>query len=642
MKRSIQLACALLAFVVSAYAQFTFTSIDYPGGTLTTARGIKNHGEIVGAYRIVPPRHALLIKAGKFIPLAPETVLGTNYSEAFKINSHGDIVGQYAGNNGLFHGFLLSQGKLTTLSFPGASDTYASGINNSGTVVGYWDLLNSLGHVVAYHGFTWKDGSFKEVDFPGSVDSSILGINVYGDFVGAWDSGITSPIVHGFVCSRKQCSSFDVPVAGATVTQADDINANGQIAGAYVDGNGVTHAFLMAGTNFTSLDFPGATSTLAWGINKTGQIVGTYHNADGSVHGFLAQPSVAANAEYAYSANLNQIAGFNVDLTSGALSAPTNVPGPNDAGGMVADPLAKFLYVSDFTGAAIDGFAINAATGGLAPISGSPFPVGSGNGPAGMAIDSAGKFLFLAHANLNGVFAFTRDPSTGALTSVPGSPFAAGASPFHVTGHPSGNFLYASNSNDPMGSISAYMIDPTTGALTESAGSPFATQAGFPGPGRLAIEPGGRFLYVGLGGSVNANHLVAAFAIDTATGALTPVAGSPFGAGNGSFSVAVDQSGKYLYTANSFDNTISAFAIDAGTGALTSVSGSPFATGAVGGFPFALALDPAGMFLYTANQGSDNISGLSINVSTGALTLISGSPFAGVTNPFDLTIVRIP
>ncbi len=147
---------------------------------------------------------------------------------------------------------------------------------------------------------------------------------------------------------------------------------------------------------------------------------------------------------------------------------------------------------------------------------------------------------------------------------------------------------------------------------------------------------------MGLDGTVNANHFVAAFSIDSSTGALTPVVGSPFTTGNGPLSVAVDQSGKYLYTANSFDNTISAFAIDAGTGALTSVSGSPFATGAVGGFPFALALDPAGMFLYTANQGSDNISGLSINVTTGALTLISGSPFAGVTNPFDLTIVKIP
>src|SRR5215470_4678154 len=65
MRRVVLVALTLLAFVISASAQFTFTSLDYPGGTLTTARGINDHGQIVGAYRIVPPRHALLIKNGE-------------------------------------------------------------------------------------------------------------------------------------------------------------------------------------------------------------------------------------------------------------------------------------------------------------------------------------------------------------------------------------------------------------------------------------------------------------------------------------------------------------------------------------------------------------------------------------------------
>jgi 6-phosphogluconolactonase len=306
---------------------------------------------------------------------------------------------------------------------------------------------------------------------------------------------------------------------------------------------------------------------------------------------------------------------------------------------MVADRSAKFVYVSDFTGSAIDGFAIDQTAGALTPITGSPFPVD--NSPSGIAVDSAGKFLFLAHANLNSVSAFTRDGNTGALTAVPGSPFAAGSAPSHVVVHPSNNFLYASNSQDPSGSISAYTINPTTGALTEIAGSPFATQTGFPGPASLAIVPNGLFLYVGLGGTVSANHFVAAFSIDPSTGVLT-VIGSPFSTGSGPFSIAVDQSGKFLYTANSHDNTVSAFTIDSSTGALTEVGGSPFATGAAGGFPFALAMDPVGMFLYTANQGSDNISGFSINITTGALTPIPGSPFTGVVNPFDLIVVKIP
>jgi len=70
------LARILVVFGASAYAQFTFTNIDCPGADLTTTRSINNHGEIVGATRIVPPRNAVLIKGGQCIPLAPNTVLG--------------------------------------------------------------------------------------------------------------------------------------------------------------------------------------------------------------------------------------------------------------------------------------------------------------------------------------------------------------------------------------------------------------------------------------------------------------------------------------------------------------------------------------------------------------------------------------
>jgi uncharacterized membrane protein len=293
MKRFLRLAFIVLAAVTSARAQFTFTSIDFPRGTLTTARGINNHGEIVGAYRTVPPRHALLVKDSQYIPLAPTTVLGTNFSEAFKSNDRGDVVGQYIGDDGFSHGFLLSEGVVTTLDFPGASETLAFGVNESGTVVGYWDLLDASGNLLVEHGFKWKDGAFTEVDFPGSVDTAVIGINARGDLVGVWDSGLTSPVSHGFVCPKGwQCFSFDVPVSGASVTQADDINAHGEIAGVYLDTNGVAHAFLIAGANFTSFDFPGATDTLAWGINSAGQIVGRYDLADGSSHGFLAQPAM--------------------------------------------------------------------------------------------------------------------------------------------------------------------------------------------------------------------------------------------------------------------------------------------------------------------------------------------------------------
>jgi uncharacterized membrane protein len=290
MKRFSLFSFIPLAIAASAFAQFTFTSIDFPGATFTTPFGINNHGDIVGAYRIEPPRHALLIKAGQFIPLAPTTILGTNFSQARDINDLGDIVGQFIGDDGFFHGFLLSKSVLTTLDFPGASQTSAFGINEFGTVVGSWDILDADGNLLEEHGFTWKNGAFTEVNFPGSVDSFVQGINARGDFVGGWDAGLDSP-THGFVCSNGQCFSFDVPFPEAAFTQADRINALGHITGIYVDVDDVLHGFLAVGSSFTRLDFPDSTGTTCWGINSASQIVGVYDAPDGSVHGYLAQPN---------------------------------------------------------------------------------------------------------------------------------------------------------------------------------------------------------------------------------------------------------------------------------------------------------------------------------------------------------------
>lgn len=292
MKRLLSLLFSLLVLAVPTCAQVTYTSVDFPGSTLTTTRGINNRGDIVGAYRTVPPRHAFEIKNGQYIPLAPNTILGTDLSEAFKINNRGDVIGSYVDNAGFSHGFLLSKGgNLTTIDFPGANDTYARGINDSGTVVGQWDLLDASGNVLIVHGFIWKDGNLAQFDFPGAGDTYLFGVNARGDLVGGWDPAITSSLEHGFVCTKQQCSSFDVPIPGAPATQAEDVNAGGQIAGAYQDASGAVHGFLKAQDDFTFLDFPGAVLTNAWGINSAGQIVGNYNNADGTVHGFLAQRS---------------------------------------------------------------------------------------------------------------------------------------------------------------------------------------------------------------------------------------------------------------------------------------------------------------------------------------------------------------
>ena len=227
--------------------------------------------------------------------------------------------------------------------------------------------------------------------------------------------------------------------------------------------------------------------------------------------------------------------------------------------------------------------------------------------------------------------------ATGALTAVQGSPFPASTFPAQAAVDPTGKFLYVSNYNDPAGGVSAYTINSTSGALTAIAGSPFPTQA-FGGPAGLAVHSGGKFLYVSLAGTANPNHLIAAFTIDTASGALGPVVGSPFSAGLAPLHIALDPTGKFLYAANinMQDSTVSAFTIDVSSGVLTPVSGSPFPAGAVGG----LTVDSSGKFLYVANS-PDTITGFNINPSNGALMQFSGAPFSAGASPLNLTTVAM-
>jgi 6-phosphogluconolactonase (cycloisomerase 2 family) len=169
--------------------------------------------------------------------------------------------------------------------------------------------------------------------------------------------------------------------------------------------------------------------------------------------------------------------------------------------------------------------------------------------------------------------------------------------------------------------VSAFAIHQTTGALTPVAGSPFAAGAF---PTRIAINPAGTFAYVANQDSA----AVTAFSIDATTGALTEISGSPFsvGGGNQPQGITVNPAGTVVYVTNSQAN-VAALSIDAGTGALTPVAGSPFTADVVSWGWQSLAVNPAGTFAYV---GAGNGSGLlvfSIDQTTGALTQDTSATF---------------
>jgi 6-phosphogluconolactonase len=313
--------------------------------------------------------------------------------------------------------------------------------------------------------------------------------------------------------------------------------------------------------------------------------------------------------QYLYAAGITgQVTAFPV-AGGGALGTPTSIAGPTHTLGMTALN-NQLLYVSDFQNASVNAWSINPGTGALTPVVGSPFSLGTFSVGLGMASNSAANVVYVADAAK--IDAFKAD-ANGALTALSGSPFPAGSNLFLAI-DPQTRFLFASE-DDPPGSVAAFTID-STGALTSVAGSPFPVIPNFVGntrPNAIVVDSSGSFVYVALGGT----NQIAAFSIVTPSGALTPVPGSPFAAGNTPLEMVV--ANNFLYVSNALDGTLSGYSIAPTTGILTPLSGSPFQIRGA-----ALATDTGGAALYVSSVGG--IQALTVD-SSGGLTPIAGSPF---------------
>jgi 6-phosphogluconolactonase (cycloisomerase 2 family) len=132
----------------------------------------------------------------------------------------------------------------------------------------------------------------------------------------------------------------------------------------------------------------------------------------------------------------------------------------------------------------------------------------------------------------------------------------------------------------PQDSIASYRIDPGSGTLTHVAGalSPKVSchSACHLNPMRLAIHPTQPFAYAS---NVGANS-VSPYALRS-NGSLSPVSG-PVPTGQHPFGLALDPRGNFLYVTNKVDDTISGFAVNSTTGLLSALPGSPFPAGGKG------------------------------------------------------------
>jgi 6-phosphogluconolactonase (cycloisomerase 2 family) len=256
---------------------------------------------------------------------------------------------------------------------------------------------------------------------------------------------------------------------------------------------------------------------------------------------------------------------------------------------------------------------------------------------APQGISNTPEFVYIPRAGSPWIDGFWLSPSSCALNTTPGSPFPAQYKPYGTAADPLGAYAFVANQDSQ--TVDVYQIDHDTGGLTQVTSSPVPVpESGSLEPTAIIVDAKGRYVYVA-NGYTGQNGNITGYTLDRSSGALTLIPGSPFkmkssasGAASANY-LAVEQTGKYLYTSNG--GSISGFTINQSTGVLTELTDSPFTATAPNG-PYAdtedVIVDPGNKHVYTANANS-SISGWTIDSSNGELTELSGSPWTDPTLP---------
>ena len=186
--------------------------------------------------------HGFVLHEGTFSSI---DVPNATLTQAWKINAAGQVSGRYKNPDGAWHAFVMSDGAFTSIDVPGASQTASFpssvAINAAGDVVGSYCSaapcpVRVTDNLAAVHGFLLRHedgdnaGQVTTIDFPGASGTGATGINARGDVVGVYADA--SHRVHGFLRSSEDVC---VPVAGTFIFTFQPINVRQDDANTVTD-----------------------------------------------------------------------------------------------------------------------------------------------------------------------------------------------------------------------------------------------------------------------------------------------------------------------------------------------------------------------------------------------------------------------
>lgn len=256
---------------------------------------------------------------------------------------------------------------------------------------------------------------------------------------------------------------------------------------------------------------------------------------------------------------------FAIDPADGLLSPLGEGPLPASMAYASADAQGRFLFTASYGGHLI---AVNAiGADGVVQAPQQVLPTGA-NAHA-IRTDPTNRFAFSTSLGGDAVHQWRFDAIAGTLTpnDPPTVAIRAGAGPRHLAWHPNGRTLFLLNELDATVDVLAFDPEPGTLRVVQTASTmPDGFTGGAPWAADLHVTPDGRFLYT----SERRSSTIAAFRIDAASGALTPLGHTDVQTQPRGFAIA--PSGRWLVVAGQTSHRVGVHAIDAASGALQRVT----------------------------------------------------------------------
>jgi hypothetical protein len=218
-----------------------FTSENFPSSAQTQVTGINNSSNTSGFYiDNGGTNHGFLNIGGNFSTV---DFPGTTFDQVLGLNNTGQAAGYFQATSGfqtafVFNPFLPPGGQFKLLNLPGSGQ--ATGVNDAGQVTGFFATATGD------NGFLLSAGKLTTLSFPGAAITEALGLNNAGQVVGFYQQDPNVNILHGFIYSNGVFTSLDDTAAPATQTTVTGINNLGQIVGFALETNGSTVGFVGA------------------------------------------------------------------------------------------------------------------------------------------------------------------------------------------------------------------------------------------------------------------------------------------------------------------------------------------------------------------------------------------------------------